>query len=340
MFWEQDLMKKVTTYIFVTIIIATSIPYGLMILWFEQMTINQGLALLSLLLITWLAGFYLARKIAEIVASPIRTLNTAVERFSEGDLGYQVPLQRDEETNRLLTSFNNLSVALEESLGYLNQYAADLQMELEEKEELMAEQQKMYLNLVNSSAKAIEVKDLYTRGHSDRVANLTEKVAQKMNLPEKTVQNARIAAALHDIGKIGLQDAILQKPSTLTKEEFDVVKQHPVNGAEIILPLQLGDEVVDGVKYHHEKYNGKGYPEGKKGSEIGIVPKIISIADAFDAMTSSRSYRKALSIEIALMEIRRCSGSQFDPQVVEAFYEVILEENPYLQEQVETTSAH
>ncbi|MDW7674264.1 MAG: HD domain-containing protein, partial [Bacillota bacterium] len=292
MFIGINLQNKLILYIIGAIVLA-SLPIiiiGTILLdWSNPL---QTTLFIVALVITWLSGFFVASWAASLVIRPIHILNEAVERFAAGDFDYQVPVDGGGEINQLLMSFNNMSVALKESLGYLNQYAADLQMELEEKQRLMEEQKSMYLNFIKSAAKAIEAKDRYTSGHSERVAEYAVKISQQLSLDVDTVENIRVAAALHDIGKIGLQDAILLKPAALTNDEYNIVKQHPAIGGEILAPLMMDEMVLDGVKRHHERYDGKGYPEGKAGAELGIAARIIAVADAFDAMTSLRSYRK------------------------------------------------
>lgn len=323
MFKIGNLETKLIIYNIGILLLATLPLIAFSVLWLDWNNSGQVMLLVGVLVIIWMIGIIVTGRIAALVLRPIRVLNKAVERFGQGDLDYQVTVDGDGETSQLLTSFNNMSVALKESLGYLNQYAADLQLELEEKERLMEEQQKMYLNFISSAAKAIEAKDRYTHGHSERVSDYAVKIARRLELDRNTVESVRIAAALHDIGKIGLQDAILLKPSSLTREEFAVVKRHPTIGADILLPLQLDEMVLDGVKHHHERCDGTGYPEGKSGTELTMVARIIAVADAYDAMTSSRPYRKALPMEVAKGELNKCVGTQFDPEVVTAFMQVL-----------------
>lgn len=325
-FRDINLQTKLIMYIIGIILLAT-LPFLLIgIYWLNWTSIGETMLFGGLLLTIWVAGLLGAYWIANKVFQPIQILKEAVERFTQGDLEYQVQVEGDREIRQLLSSFNNLSVALKESLGYLNQYAADLQMELVEKQEMMEEQKTMYLNFIKSAAKAIEAKDNYTSGHSERVAKYAVMIATELELEPKTVEDIRIAAALHDIGKIGLQDAILQKPASLTREEFDLVKEHPVVGAEILAPLQMEEIVLEGIKYHHERFDGLGYPEGRNSSQLSIAPRVIGVADAFDAMTSSRPYRQALTREVAVKELLRWQGKQFDPEVVQAFIQALERE--------------
>ncbi|MBS4026139.1 MAG: HD domain-containing protein [Clostridia bacterium] len=330
----RSLETKLVIYSIVIVFLATLPLLITSFFWLDKSNLPQAALIVGVSIVTWLSGFFVAGSIASQVLRPIRTLNEAVERFSQGDLDYQVQVEGygEGEVSQLLTSFNNMSVTLKETMGYLNQYAADLQLGLEEKEQLMEEQRKIYLKFISSAAKAIEAKDRYTHGHTERVSEYAVKIARQLELDMTTLENVRVAAALHDIGKIGLQDDILLKPSSLTKDEFNMVKQHPVIGADILAPLQLHELVLDGVKHHHERWDGTGYPDGKSGHEISVVARIIAVADAFDAMTYSRSYRKALSLEAAIDEINKCTGSQFDPEVVNCFLQVL----DYEQMQIKT----
>jgi putative nucleotidyltransferase with HDIG domain len=323
----KNLETKLVIYIIGIVLLAT-LPFIISFFWQNKSNLPQAALIIGAVIVAWFSGFFVAGRVAYQVLRPIRTLNEAVERFSQGELDYQVKVDGhgDGEVIQLLTSFNNMSVTLKEAVGHLNQYAADLQLELEEKERLMEEQQKMYLKFISSAAKAIEAKDRHTHGHSERVSEYTVKIARQLELDMATMESVRVAAVLHDIGKIGLQDAILLKPSSLTRDEFDLVKQHPVIGADILAPLQLDELVLDGVKHHHERWDGTGYPDGKSGNEISVVARIIAVADAFDAMTSSRPYRKSLPLEVAIEEIDKCTGSQFDPEVVNSFLQVLERE--------------
>lgn len=174
------------------------------------------------------------------------------------------------------------------------------------------------LDLVRSLAKAVDARDKYTRLHSKRVSTLATKLAKSMKLDDETVNRIEIAGILHDVGKIGIPDNILQKPGRLSDEEMAIVKNHPAFSAQIIKSTSLKD-IVSAVKAHHERWDGKGYPYGLKGEQIPLEARILALADTFDAMTSDRPYRKGLPISEALNEIARCAGSQFDPRLAKQF---------------------
>lgn len=170
------------------------------------------------------------------------------------------------------------------------------------------------------------LEDEYTKQHSNRVASYAVLIGKKLNLDEESLDTLRIGGMFHDIGKSGISTNILFKNSSLNNDEFSQMKKHTYIGSDILGHSPIFNDIIPIVKYHHEKYDGNGYPEGLKGNQIPLFARIISIADTFDAMTSTRSYRDALPIEIAKEEIQKCSGSQFDPEIVKAFLEILDED--------------
>jgi putative nucleotidyltransferase with HDIG domain len=184
---------------------------------------------------------------------------------------------------------------------------------------LYQELEEMFFQTAESLADAIEKRDPYTGGHTRRVTLYSLAIARYLQLNPLEKKWLKIASVLHDIGKIGIEDQILRKPDRLSPEEFKAIKHHSDIGAEIIEHIRQLREIIPGVKYHHEQINGRGYPEGLKGQEIPILAKIVAVADTFDAMTTDRPYRKAKGKEVAIKELRRCTGTQFDKEVVEAF---------------------
>lgn len=183
-----------------------------------------------------------------------------------------------------------------------------------------------YLSAVRALANSIDAKDAYTRGHSERVARYSMEIGRAMGMNTDEIKNLHIGALLHDIGKIGIAESIINKVSRLTDDEYTEIKTHPSRGASIIEPAKFLKEKVPLIKYHHERYDGKGYPEGLKGEDIPMMARIVCAADSFDAMTSKRAYRDVMPLEEARNELIRCSGSQFDPRVVNAFLEVLVDE--------------
>ncbi|HVL33894.1 MAG TPA: HD-GYP domain-containing protein, partial [Actinomycetota bacterium] len=163
-----------------------------------------------------------------------------------------------------------------------------------------------------------ETKDPYTRGHAERVSRLAELTARSYGLPEADCIAIRYSALMHDIGKLTVRSGVLKKPGKLTAPEYEHMQLHPERGVEILSEIDLLKDQLDGVRYHHEKMDGTGYPDGLIGHEIPLFARLIMVADAFDSMTSTRSYRRSKSIEDAMQELRRCEGTQFDPVALEA----------------------
>lgn len=202
----------------------------------------------------------------------------------------------------------------------------DLRNNLETRLEIKTRMvEKVTLNSIMAIAHTIDAKDTYTSGHSLRVAKCAEAIAQRLGWTEEEIQNIHYIALLHDIGKIGVPDAILNKPSRLSNEEFTIIKQHPVIGNEILKDIHMIKQVAEGALYHHERYDGTGYPFGLSGEEIPLCARIVGIADAYDAMTSNRVYRKRLSDETVISEFERGKGSQFDPKLTDLFIGMLKE---------------
>ncbi len=189
-----------------------------------------------------------------------------------------------------------------------------------------------YLQFVGSLASALDARDQYTAGHSRRVSELSCAVASALEMAGQDVERIRIGALLHDIGKIGVADSVLQKPGRLTAEEFAQVKQHPVIGRRILEGVGGFADFLPAVELHHENWDGTGYPKGQRGSETPIDARIIHVADAYDAMTTNRSYRSGMTHEAAISELMKYSGIQFDPEIVAAFvklpHEVLTGKSP------------
>ena len=192
--------------------------------------------------------------------------------------------------------------------------------------ELYTKMRKVYLDTIRALAAAIDAKDPYTKGHSERVAETSVALAQELDLPGREIENIEYSALLHDIGKIGIADSILGKNSSLTDKEFDKIKEHTVMGAKIIEPVDFLKNSYEAIYHHHEKYNGAGYPDGLKEKDIPLSARIIAVADAYDAMGSDRPYRKKLSKDKILNELKDQSGKQFDPEIVKALISVLDKE--------------
>jgi putative nucleotidyltransferase with HDIG domain len=179
------------------------------------------------------------------------------------------------------------------------------------------------LQMIQSLALSVETKDPYTKGHSERVAELSEELATKMGLLQSDVERVRIAGILHDIGKIGVSENLLGKKDKLEECEYEVVKLHSMEGQNILKPLYFLKDILPAIYHHHERFDGKGYPVGLSGREIPLWARIIQVADTYDAMTSERPYRAALTEEQAIKEITNCSGTQLDPVISHIMVKII-----------------
>ncbi|MGN0715369.1 MAG: HD-GYP domain-containing protein [Anaerovoracaceae bacterium] len=200
------------------------------------------------------------------------------------------------------------------------------EMYLKEIEDKNKEIKNMTLETITTIANIIDAKDEYTKGHSQRVAEYASAIARELGYSEEEINNIRYIALLHDIGKIGIPDSILKKPDRLTDDEFRIMKEHVDIGGNILKGNTFINELEKGAKYHHERYDGTGYTEGLKGEAIPRIARIIGVADAFDAMTSNRVYRASLSEEKVISELKKNSGSQFDPEITDVLLRIVKEQ--------------
>lgn len=187
---------------------------------------------------------------------------------------------------------------------------------------ILKDLKELFYKTIKSIAAALDAKDPYTHGHSMRVTLYSIILATELGVPANQLDQIEMAGLLHDVGKIAIPQAILCKPGKLTDDEFVVMKQHPKNSEKLVASIKRLHEVSPGMKHHHEKWNGTGYPDGLAGEDIPFQARIIAIADTYDAMTSTRSYRTALDHETAINEIQRCAGTQFDPELAKKFVEI------------------
>lgn len=245
-------------------------------------------------------GFLLSRQIS----LPLSNLVAAAKRIAGGDLSSRIPQKRITEIGSLGSAFNSMSTKLEKHIS-------DLARAAEENREL-------FVGTVKALAAAIDGKDRYTRGHSERVSRVSVAIGQRMGLNGEELEKLRISALLHDIGKIGIDDAILKKPSALTDEEFEIMKTHPQQGYKIMKNIPAMKEFLPGMYMHHEMVNGKGYPQGLEDEQIPLQAKIVSVADTFDAMTIDRPYQKGMDLPDAIERIKSFVGTRYDLRVVDA----------------------
>ena len=248
-----------------------------------------------------LIGFYFAEKLTR----PVRELAAGALRIAAGDFSQRVKVPGRTELGQLGASFNQMTDQVERFVG-------DLQRSANENHDL-------FLGTVKALAAAIDGKDPYTRGHSERVSRFSVATAQGLSLPENEIEQIRISALLHDVGKIGIDDNVLKKPSALTDAEFEIMKTHPQKGYKIMSQIPAMRDFLPGMHMHHEMINGGGYPQGLKGDEIPMQARIVSVADTFDAMTTERPYQRAMDLETALTRLKSFVGTRYDARVVAAF---------------------
>src|SRR6476659_6746261 len=252
-------------------------------------------------LLTILIGVFFAKKLTH----PVRELAGGAHRIASGDFSQRIAIKSRTELGDLGNSFNVMTDQIEK-------FISDLQKSAEENRQLC-------IGTVKSLAAAIDGKDPYTRGHSERVSRFSVAIAQRLGLNDDEVEKIRISALLHDVGKIGIDDKILKKPAALTPEEFEVMRKHPQKGYKIMSQIPAMKEFLPGMYMHHEMVDGKGYPQGLKGEEIPLMGKIVAVADTFDAMTTDRPYQKAMKFEDAVARIESFVNTRYDAEVVGAF---------------------
>jgi len=243
-------------------------------------------------------SIYAARKIT----NPLEVLTDSSRAIARGDFSQRVKLNSRTEIGELAATFNTMSDELE-------QFVLDLKHAAKENREL-------FLSSIQMLAGAVDEKDPYTRGHSDRVTRYSVMIAKEMGLPGEFLETVRVSAQLHDVGKIGIEDRILKKPGALTPEEFEIMKTHTTKGANILRGVVQLKEMIPGIELHHESLDGRGYPHGLKGDEIPLLPRIIAVADTFDALTTNRPYQQAHEVHEALRIIHSLSGKRLDPVAV------------------------
>lgn len=241
---------------------------------------------------------------ARLIATPLQTLAESSRAIARGDFSKRVHVKSRTEIGELAQTFNSMTDDLE-------RFVEDLKRAAEENKTL-------FLNSIQMLAGAVDEKDPYTRGHSDRVTRYSVLLASEMGCTEEEIEKVRISAQLHDVGKIGIEDRILKKPGALTPEEFEIMKTHTVKGANILRPVEALKEMIPGIELHHESLDGRGYPYGLKGDEIPLLPRIIMVADTFDAMTTNRPYQAAMDPEYVVRIINSMVNTKFDPQAVAA----------------------
>jgi HD-GYP domain-containing protein (c-di-GMP phosphodiesterase class II) len=245
---------------------------------------------------------------ARRLTTPLQVLTESSRAIAGGDFSQRVHVKSRTEIGELAQTFNSMTDDLE-------RYVLDLRKAAEENKAL-------FLSSIQMLAGAVDEKDPYTKGHSDRVTRYSVIIATEMGLTKEDVEKIRISAQLHDVGKIGIEDRILKKPGALTPEEFEIMKTHTTKGAAILRPVEMLKDMLPGIELHHESLDGRGYPFGLKGDQIPLMPRIIMVADTFDAMTTNRPYQAAMDAEYVIRIINSLANTKFDPYVVAAMTKV------------------
>jgi len=262
---------------------------------------RQALVFVSaVVLIAILFGYFFAVGIS----MPIRSLAASTRAISRGEFHQRTPVGGAAEISELAENFNLMASDIEEYIERLKQAAE--------------ENRELFIGSIRMLAAAIDEKDPYTRGHSGRVAKYSTIIAQEMKLNAEDLDKLRIAALLHDVGKIGVDDRVLKKPGSLTPEEFEIMKTHTTKGANIMRPVSQLKEMLPGIELHHEHMDGRGYPYGLTGPQIPRMARIIGVADTLDAMTTNRPYQTAMELDYAMGRIKALAGSKFDETIVAA----------------------
>jgi len=265
-------------------------------------TIKWGILML---LLSAGVGIYSARSITD----PIRQLVEGSHSIAKGDFSKKIQIKSRNEIGELAETFNKMT--------------GDLELYIQQIRRAGEENKALFLGSIRALAAAVDEKDPYTRGHSERVTEYSVIIARQLGLDEMALETIRIAALLHDVGKIGVDDKVLKKPGLLTPEEFEIMKLHTVKGYNIMKPIEQMRNMLPGLRFHHEQWDGNGYPDRLRSDEIPVIARIISVADTLDAMTTNRPYQKALSFEYAREKITLNAGVKYDPAVVGAFNKAI-----------------
>jgi HD-GYP domain-containing protein (c-di-GMP phosphodiesterase class II) len=266
---------------------------------FELRRTAKWLALLAIF-ISILISMFAARSIS----NPVKTLTETSRAIAKGDFSRRVELKSRTEIGELAATFNSMSSDLERLVFDLKRAAE--------------ENRSLFMSSIQMLAGAVDEKDPYTKGHSDRVTRYSVILATELGLLQEEIEKIRISAQLHDVGKIGIEDRILKKPGALTPEEFEIMKQHTTKGASILRPVEALKEMIPGIEGHHESLDGRGYPYGLKGDQVMLMPRVIMVADTFDAMTTNRPYQAAMDPEYVVRIINSLAATKFDPRVVAA----------------------
>jgi len=247
---------------------------------------------------------------AGALTRPLKVLVDRTRRMAAGDFTTKADIRAHNEIGELAETFNFMTEEIRKYIEKIKQAAE--------------ENNQLFMGTIKALAAAIDEKDPYTRGHSDRVHRFSLAIGKRLGLSKQEQRDVAVGALLHDVGKIGIEDAILRKPASLSDKEFEIMKRHPLKGAHILSEMPQMKHIVPAMRSHHEKWSGGGYPDNLKGEEIPLIARIVQVADTFDAMTTNRPYQRAMRTDAAVARINELSGIVFDPRVVAAFREAWL----------------
>ncbi len=268
----------------------------------DRMIGNAAISAVPLVALALFFAYWVARRVSD----PIQRLAATSHDIAAGNFGGRVETRGlAPELADLAADFNLMSDHVESHVQQLRQAAAA--------------NRELFIGSLRAFAAAIDAKDPYTRGHSERVAALSRTIARHLGLAEEVQDKTWIGALLHDVGKIGVEDRILAKTGVLTPDEYDQMKLHTVKGAEIMSPIEQLREMIPAIRWHHEAWNGRGYPDNLRGEQIPLIARVVAVADCFDAITTNRPYQQAYTLKFAVETITKLTGSRFDAKVVTAF---------------------
>ncbi len=298
-----------------TFFAVTEAPWGV-IVQIDQRDAFATVALMKAETIRWgvlmllLAG-WVGLLSARAITNPIQQLADSTKLIARGDFSKKIQIRSRTEIGELAETFNKMT--------------DDLELYIQQIRKAGEENKALFLGAIRALAAAVDEKDPYTRGHSDRVTKYSIIIARALGLDERTIEIISISALLHDVGKIGIDDKILKKPGFLTPEEFEIMKQHPVKSFNIMKTIEQMCNVLPGLRSHHEQWDGNGYPDRLRGEGIPLMARIIAVADTLDAMTTNRPYQQALTFQFAVEKINKNVGVKYDKKVVAAFNRAIEE---------------
>lgn len=261
-----------------------------------------GVRALFVLFMALITSVLLGIWVSRAVTRPVEKLVDGTRKIASGDWEYKVDIESKDEIGELADSFNDMASSLADAKKKLRDY---------------------FYRVVQAMVRSLEAKDPYTGGHSDRVSEYAQAIALELGITAEKAELLRETAQLHDIGKLGIHEDVLNKKAALSENEWGLIHKHPALGEEILKPVFIDEEMLPVIRSHHEHYDGSGYPDHLKGDQINIYAQIVSVADSYDAMTSSRAYRPALSKSEAISRLKQASGTQFNPKIIEAFIRIL-----------------